>query len=153
MFVNQHRFAIKPIQLLVLSGLFSISFVTQADQRIGLVKTVSPSAQAVRSGKTLDLLVGGEIFLGDAIQTNSDGAVGITFNDGAVMTIGPNSKLSLDDYLFDPLHKVSFISRIVEGSVSFISGAIGRISPESVQFKTPTATLGLRGTKVLINVD
>lgn len=81
-------------------------------------------------------------------------AVGIIFSDGAVLTLGPSGKLIVEDFLFKPAEQnVSFISRAVKGSVAFMSGAIGRISPGSVQFKTPTATLGLRGTKILINVD
>ncbi len=134
--------------------LLLISPTSIATGRIGLVKTYQPVATVIRQGAEINLQVGAEIFEGDTIITNSDGAVGIIFSDGAVLTLGPSGKLIVEDFLFKPAeHNVSFISRVVKGSVAFVSGAIGRISPGSVQFKTPTATLGLRGTKILIEVD
>jgi hypothetical protein len=125
-----------------------------ASSRIGLVKTYEPVATVIRQGSEHKLEAGSEIFEGDTIVTDSSGAIGITFSDGAVLTLGPSGKLTIDDFMFQPAEqKVSFISQVLKGSVVFMSGAIGRISPESVQFKTPTATLGLRGTKILIEVD
>lgn len=138
--------------LIVVMLLFSP--LSKGDERIGLVKTSEPSAFVIRQGVESNLQIGAEIFKGDTIVTDSSGAVGIIFSDGAVLTLGPSGQLILEDFLFKPAeHKVSFLSRVVKGSVAFLSGAIGRISPESVQFKTPTATLGLRGTKILIEVE
>jgi hypothetical protein len=141
------------IQLLLL-GLLLASPALMAAERIGLVKTYEPAATVVRQGNEVNLQIGSEIFEGDTIATDTNGAVGIIFTDGAVLTLGPSGKLIVENFLFKPdEQKVSFLSRVVKGSVAFMSGAIGRISPGSVQFKTPTATLGLRGTKILIEVE
>jgi hypothetical protein len=138
--------------LLALMLLFSPAL--RSAERIGLVKTYVPVATAVREGAEIKLNVGSEIYEGDTIVTDSDGAVGIVFGDGAVLTLGPSGKLIVEEFLFKPADKdVSFLSRVMKGSVAFVSGAIGRISPSSVKFITPTATLGLRGTKILIEVD
>jgi hypothetical protein len=144
----------KPIILISVLGVLLLSSTTSmAAERIGLVKTYQPVATAMRQGAEVKLEVGTEIFEGDTIMTDSGGAVGIIFTDGAVLTLGPSGKLIVEDFLFQPAEPhVSFISRVVKGSVAFVSGAIGRISPGSVQFITPTATLGLRGTKILIEV-
>ena len=142
------------MRVVVLGILLLFSSISVAGSRIGLVKTFEPVAKAIREGVEINLEIGSEIFEGDTIMTDSDGAVGIVFTDGAVLTLGPSGKLVVEDFLFKPAEMhVSFISRVVKGSVAFVSGAIGRISPGSVQFKTPTATLGLRGTKILIEVD
>lgn len=125
-----------------------------AGDRIGLVKTYDPAATAIRGGSEVKLDIGAEIFKGDTIVTDASGAVGIVFSDGSVITLGPSGKITIENFAFQPeQQKISFLSRILKGSVAFISGAIGRISPESVQFKTPTATLGLRGTKILVSVE
>lgn len=125
-----------------------------ASSRIGLVKTYEPTASIIRQGKKIPLSEGAEIFEGDTIETDSSGAVGIVFSDGAVLTLGPSGKMIIEDFLFKPDEKqVSFISSILKGTVAFFSGAINRIQPGAVKFKTPTATLGLRGTRVLIEVD
>ena len=138
-----------------LCGIFLMfASVSLAEGRIGLVKTFEPKAYVIRQGKEIQLSAGAEIFQGDTIMTDSDGAVGIIFMDGAVLTLGPSGKLIIEDFLFQPADKkVSFLSQVAKGSVAFLSGAIGRISPESVKFRTPTATLGLRGTKILIKVE
>lgn len=152
---NKNNLMQPNIRLLVF-GLLLLSspILVAAGGRIGLVKTHEPLATVVRGGAEVDLQVGSEIFEGDTIVTDSNGAVGIIFTDGAVLTLGPSGKLIVENFLFKPdEQKVSFLSRVVKGSVAFMSGAIGRISPGSVQFKTPTATLGLRGTKILIEVE
>ena len=45
------------------------------------------------------------------------------------------------------------IARIAKGTISYISGIIGRQSPESVKFQTPDATIGVRGTQFLVKVE
>jgi hypothetical protein len=152
MILKRKQYATQPTLFLVALMLFSS--IAMATERIGLVKTYQPSATAVRNGAEVKLAEGSAIFEGDTIVTDSEGAVGIIFSDGAVLTLGPSGKLIVEEFLFKPADKnVSFLSRVVKGSVAFVSGAIGRISPGSVKFITPTATLGLRGTKILIEVE
>jgi hypothetical protein len=142
------------LHLFLLGILLLFPPISMAADRIGLVKTYNPVATAIRQGLEIKLEVGTEIFEGDTIITDSDGAVGIIFSDGAVLTLGPGGKLIIENFLFKPDEKkVSFLSRILKGSVAFLSGAIGRIAPGAVQFETPTATLSLHGTKILIEVE
>ncbi len=133
--------------------LFSSEGFSSAE-RIGLVKTLEPSATIVRKGVEISLKVGSEIYEGDTILTDSDGTIGITFSDGSMLTAGSSSKVIIDNYLFNLTEKkLTFLSQVLKGSVTFMSGAINKLAPGSVRFKTPTATLGLRGTKVIIEVD
>jgi len=142
------------VHFVLLGILLLFSPTLMADGRIGLVKTYGPAAYVIRQGIQNNLQIGAEIFQGDTIVTESSGAVGIIFSDGSVLTLGPSGKIIIEDFLLNPAQqKVSFLSRVIKGSVAFVSGAIGRISPEAVQFKTPTATLGLRGTKILVQVE
>lgn len=138
----------------MLLGLLLLSQAAIASGRIGMVKTYVPGAKVIRQGYELDLNLDSKILEGDTITTDSDGTVGITFSDGSVLTLGPSGKLTIDNFVFDLVeNKFSFLSQILNGTVVFMSGAIGKISPGSIQFKTPTTTLGLRGTKIVIEVD
>jgi hypothetical protein len=120
---------------------------------VGTVKTFKPESVVIRGGVEQSAEVGTPVEVGDRIVTRSDGAVGITFIDGSVLSLGPGTEFVIDEFNFEPASKdVSFLSRLTRGTATFLSGAIGRIAPGSVKFKTPTATLGLRGTKVLIHV-
>jgi hypothetical protein len=124
-----------------------------ADQPVGKVKTYQPVSFIFRNGVESPVDAGTPVHVGDRIVTRSQGAVGIIFVDGSVLSLGPDTEFIIDELTFHPAAKdVSFLSRVLHGTATFLSGAIGRISPESVKFKTPTATLGLRGTKVLIKV-
>jgi hypothetical protein len=134
--------------------LLAVAAPASADQsRIGSIKTYKPEATIVHRGAEHPAAPGGHIYRGDTIVTRFEGAVGITFMDGTVLSLGPETRFTVDDFLFKPAERdVSFLSTILSGTATFISGAIGRISPESVRIKTPTATLGLRGTKILVEV-
>jgi len=139
---------------ILLSVLLSYSALGFSAERIGLVKTLDPSVSAIRQGVEVNLAIGSKIFENDMIVTGSEGTVGITFNDGSMLTLGPNGKVVVDNYVFNLSEKkLTFLSQLLKGTVTFMSGAINKIAPGSVRFTTPTATLGLRGTKVIIEVD
>lgn len=141
-------------RIILLTLLLFSSEGFSSTERIGLVKTLEPSATIVRKGVEVSLKVGSEIYEGDTILTDSDGTIGITFSDGSMLTAGSSSKVIIDNYLFNLTEKkLTFLSQVLKGSVTFMSGAINKLAPGSVRFKTPTATLGLRGTKVIIEVD
>jgi len=145
-----------PLKIIVLCQIFLLSSqaVSANEDRIGLVKTFTPSATLIREGKELNVGMGSQIHEGDTIATSSDGTLGIIFSDGSVLTLGPSAKIIIDDFTFNLTeNKFSFLSQILEGTVVFLSGAIGKISPGSIHFKTPDTTLGLRGTKIVIEVD
>jgi hypothetical protein len=42
---------------------------------------------------------------------------------------------------------------MLKGTAVYLSGIIGKLSPQSVRFETPNATIGIRGTKMLVKVD
>lgn len=150
----------KKIKLLILLQIvcvFVLGFETVLagdNDHIGKVKTVQPEANILRDDVPFPATLGREIFVGDVLTTEKDGTFGIIFRDGAILTLGPSSEFIISEYIFNPIESsTSFISKMKKGSASYISGAIGRINPESVRIETPTAYLGLRGTKILINVD
>ena len=49
--------------------------------------------------------------------------------------------------------KFAFLARMVKGTFSYISGLIGKLSPNSVQLEIPDATIAVRGTKLLVEVQ
>jgi hypothetical protein len=143
---------VRPFLAMVLLTVTSAALCTE--RPIGRVKTYRPESRLVRNGVEGPIGVSTPIEVGDRIITQAHGAVGIIFIDGSVLSLGPRTELVIDDFTFHPAKKdVSFLSRLLQGTASYLSGAIGRISPGSVKFRTPTAVLGLRGTKILIKVE
>jgi hypothetical protein len=142
------------IRVVFLTGITGLSLSALADEPyIGMIKTYQPLASVLHKGVEGPVDVGSKLFAGDTVVTHADAAVGIIFMDGSVLSLGSESRFEIVDFLFKPAEReVSFISKVTKGTVAFSSGAIGRISPESVKFITPTSTLGLHGTKILIEV-
>ena len=80
--------------------------------------------------------------------------MGIIFEDNTILSLGPESEVVIDEYVFAPEKGLfSMIARMVKGTASYLSGIIGHQSPESVKFRTPEATIGIRGTHFLVKVN
>jgi hypothetical protein len=125
-----------------------------AEEFAGLVKSVEGQAFLLRGSETEAVVPGMEIKMGDILKTGDEGAVGLIFSDDTVIAMGPRTELAVEDYLFEPVEgKLSFIAKILRGTISYLSGQIAKLSPESVKLVTPAATIGVRGTHVLIKVD
>ena len=91
--------------------------------------------------------------MGDIVKTDSDGSAALVFSDDTIITMGPQTELTVEDYLFEPLEgRLGFVAKILRGTISYLSGQIEKLSPGTVQLKTPAATIGVRGTHVLLKV-
>ena len=101
----------------------------------------------------MDASVGMEIKVGDTVRTGADGSMAMIFSDDTIITMGARTELVVDAYLFEPIEgRLGFVTSIVRGTISYLSGQIEKLSPGTVQLKTPAATIGVRGTYVLVKV-
>lgn len=122
-----------------------------ADEEAGTVKTVKGSVTIERGAQKLSASVGGKVFASDRLITGADSSVGITLRDSTQLAAGPNSVLNLEKFAFDSTtHKGTMDATLKRGTLSVISGKIAKSNPDSVRFRTPTVTLGVRGTEFVI---
>jgi hypothetical protein len=134
-----------------LSG--SVNAYAQLDSA-GIVKAVSGNVFITSAQTTVKAVPNMKIIQGDFIRTGANGSAGLIFDDDTVVALGPNSEMSIENFLFNPVNKeLSFIAEMVHGTFSFITGQIAKLAPKKVIFKTPDATLGVRGTKFLVKID
>lgn len=106
----------------------------------------SVSATGV-DGKSRPLDKGADINSGDSIATG-DGRVQIRFTDGAYLSLQPNTVFKVDNYAFNGKNdgnEKGFFS-LVKGGLRTVSGLIGKANKQSYEVRTPTATIGIRGT-------
>jgi hypothetical protein len=124
-----------------------------ADESAGVVKNVSGSARIERGGAVLPVLVGTSVQARDRIVTGGDGSVGITLKDDTRLSAGPNSVLALDQFAFNSTTNEGLISlQVLKGTLRSITGLIARQSPTALAVRTPTATIGIRGTDFIVEV-
>lgn len=122
----------------------------------GLVKNVSGIVTITNSleKKEVAAVPNMLFFQGDRVKTGKSSSVGLIFEDDTVLSLGANTELTIEEFQFNPLEQeLSFIARMVRGTFSLISGQIVKLAPEKVELRTPNATLGVRGTKLLVKVD
>ena len=118
---------------------------------IGVVKVSKGAATIERAGQRLPAAVGTKVREGDVVVTGADGSVGVTFSDNSLLSIGPDSRLSIDRFAFDPTtHKGAFEASLGKGTLAGVSGKIAKQSPDAMKVKTPAALLGVRGTEFVI---
>src|SRR5262249_45922414 len=123
-----------------------------AQQPVGRVETVSGSATVTRNGVAVDLNVGDLVFQGDVVQTRSDSTLGIGFSDGSAFSLKENARMALNEFVYDPNSTSnSALINLVQGTVSFIASQVAKTG--NMRVDTPTATLGIRGTFVTVDVS
>lgn len=127
--------------------------VLAADPPVGFVKTVSGEASVSHDGKPVKAEVGTPVFAGSVLRTAVQASMGVTFKDETVMSFGPNTELTVTDYLYAPGQgKLKMGSKLTRGSLNYVSGVIAKLQPDAVSIETPTGTIGVRGTHFLVNV-
>jgi len=119
---------------------------------IGHVTKLTGTATAIRNGVSIILHQGDNVDKGDVVQSGSDSTLGITFIDGTVFGLSSNAKMVLNEMVYDPngSNNSSLLS-LVAGTISFVAGETAKHGDMKVD--TPVATMGIRGTAVLVEID
>jgi len=139
--------------VLCMIGTVAIATATPAasQNQIAQVKTVSGQVKVERGGGQTSPKPGDLLFEKDTIVTGADGSIGITFIDNTVMSAGPNSEISLEQFTFDSSNfNGSMLTELRKGTLSMVSGDVARSSPGAMKVRTPAATLGVRGTRFVV---
>lgn len=79
----------------------------------------------------------------------------ITFKDDTKVRVTENSRLLIDDFVYDPKKSDSgkLALKVAMGTVRYASGQVAKNNPQAVDIKTPTATIAVRGTDFNMTVD
>jgi hypothetical protein len=121
---------------------------------IGYVKNVAGEATIITAGETRKAAVGAPVHVGSLLKTGPQSSLGVTFKDETVMSFGPNTELTVDEYLYEPSRgKLRMNSKLAKGSLNYVSGVIAKLQPDAVTVKTPSGLIGVRGTQFLLKVE
>lgn len=146
---------IKPFMLCLIIMFFLPCLVLGDESSpIGKIKTAKGNVAIIHNGTEIAANTGDKLYQNDTIRTGASSSVGVIFEDNTILSLGPESEIVIDEYVFVPQEgRLSMIARMLKGTASYLSGIIGQQSPESVTFQTPDATIGIRGTKFLVKVE
>ncbi len=120
----------------------------EAGDPVGSVERMRGVADASSEGARRQLETGSEIFLHDEITTGSDTRLLIAMKDGTELTLGDDSLIVIDDFLFDEEGGIGReVFSVVSGVFRAVSGGITALDEGEMTVRTPVATLGIRGTE------
>jgi fibronectin-binding autotransporter adhesin len=119
---------------------------------VGHVTKLTGTATAIRNGVSIILNQGDNIDKGDVLQSGADSTLGVTFIDGTVFGLSSNARMVVNEMIYDPngSNNSSLLS-LVAGTISFVAGETAKHGDMKVD--TPVATMGIRGTAVLVEID
>ena len=121
---------------------------------IGKVTDQKGSASITREKSVIDAKKDSSVDSLDTIETGK-GEVGISFDDDTQVKVTENSKLVIDDFVYDPKNKSvgKLALKCAIGTVRYASGNIAHDNNKNVAINTPTATIAVRGTAFTMTVD
>jgi hypothetical protein len=135
---------------LLASGTIMMPIPALSAEIAGNAVSVAQSATLVNGQGQQRMSQGMPVAMGDRINTDGNGQVELVFTDETKLVVGPNSSMVIESYLLRSDNRANnFTVRALGGSFRFITG---KSEKKAYKIKTPTATIGVRGTSFDISV-
>ncbi len=140
---------IRKITALLLTLASSLALAVPA----AYVHEMSGSGSATTKGQSRALAVGGLLESGDVISV-AKGTMTVKFEDGQIVVLQENSRFAIEkyDYNKQKVAESSVAMSLLSGGMRFITGVIGGTRKDAIAMKAGTATIGIRGTDLAINI-
>jgi hypothetical protein len=140
------------VACVAVSGVQSVTWA--GDDTVAQISKISGAITIQRGSESVTAAKGARLKNGDTIATGLDGAVGLLFNDDTTLALGPGSTLTIQEFVFEPdRSRFAFVVKLLKGTASYVSGLIAKLSPEATKFITPSSSIGVRGTKFVVEVE
>jgi len=141
----------KKILTIILALLFFGSLSAKANeeltiekQLVGIVGAISGTVKT----ETRELKTGDKIYLNETILAGAGSGTQILLLDQSTFTIGEDSEVVMDTFIYDPAtNDGKIVASVKQGSLKVISGLISKKNPDSLTVEVPEGTLGSRGTE------
>ena len=113
-------------------------------QLVGIVGAISGTVKT----ETRELKTGDKIYLNETILSGASSGTQILLLDQSTFTVGEDSEVVMDTFIFDPAtNDGKIVASVKQGSLKVISGLISKKNPDSLTVEVPEGTLGSRGTE------
>ena len=140
--------------LLLSACLLGAAWHAAASESIGYVKTVTGDSFVISAGKSSKAVAGSPLQVGDTLKTSGNASLGLTLKDNTMMSFGPSTEFTIDEFLFAPSKgELKLGGKIAGGTLNYVSGAIAKLKPDAVVMRTPSGTIGVRGTHFVLKVE
>ncbi len=118
------------------------TLLANAPEKAGVVSGIQPGVRTATGERVL--YVGSDMYRGEKIVTDGTGSLHILFSDQSSISLGPNSEITLDEFVYDPNSKRGKIGvTLGSGLLRVVGGQISKNTATTV--KTASGTIGIRG--------
>ena len=131
---------------------FSSTVAYAAEKSV--VGVISAAVGEIYNQNNKKLKSGDKIYFGDSIIVKDKSNSQILLLDETVMSVGSNSEIKIDEFIYDPKTKDGkILSQIKSGSMKVLTGGVSEKNPANLEIKVPAGTIGTRGTEFQATVD
>lgn len=153
--LSKNSIATKAGALLAALAMLGAASLASAAQVAGTIVQLSGPLMAKKGDGAVKILsLKSEVESGDTLVTEKNTYAMVKFIDNSEITLKPASSLKIDNFAFDagkPGDDSASFS-LVKGGLRSVTGLLGKRSKEKFEMKTPTATIGIRGTTFLADI-
>jgi hypothetical protein len=123
-----------------------------ADLKVGVDSGVNPQATGIPPGALpRRLVLGQDILFNERITTEASGQTQVLFVDESTLSIGPNANMVIDQFVYDPNTGTGkMAASLTRGVFRFVGGKLSK-QENATSFRTPAATIGIRGGVILVD--
>src|SRR5271163_4898162 len=123
-----------------------------SQEKIGGAQTVVNNVDGnLPTGNQVPVVQGDNVFLNEAVRSGADSRAKLVLNDSTNLTVGPDSTVKLDDFVYSgPKAPGTIALNMTKGTLRFITGDANK---RAYTIWTPTAAIGVRGTNLLIQAS
>jgi trimeric autotransporter adhesin len=150
------RFTLFSLRVALVASLFLIASMSGpvAQQRVGVHSAVNPDATGAPPGATpRRLVIGQDAVFNERITTAENGQTQVLFLDRSSMTIGPNSDLTIDQFVYDPQSGTGKLAMsATRGLLRYVGGKLSK-QDEGVTLRTGAATIAIRGGAFIADIN
>ena len=121
-------------------------------ESVGVTGAVNPQAVGqAPAGAIEQLAIGQNVVRNEKISTFNKGQVQLIFSDQSTLTLGENSEIVIDEFVYDPQKQAgSMTATVTTGVLRYVGGKISK--KNDVSFLTPSGVVTVRGGIALIKV-
>jgi hypothetical protein len=148
--------AFKLIQMMMVAFVTATSVSASFAQTspVGFIKIVNGDVRVIDNAGERTLKSGDPVFENNCFVAAAQGSASLVLRDGTTVVLSESSQLELKEFAFDAkTQKGNILVNLLQGSMRMLTGLIAKASPEAIQVKTKTLSVGIRGTDFIVETQ
>ena len=152
--IYQPILALVAASLLALSSTYAYAQTAAATAAAGMAKIVTGDVRVSDTQGERTLKSGDAVFENARLIAGKQSSASVVLRDGTTLVLSENSQLNIQTFTFDATtQNGGMLVNLLQGSMRMLTGLIAKLNPETIQVKTKTLSVGIRGTDFIVDTE